>query len=35
VDVIERVIKFGCEPARGMKQTWRMKNKEFVKEKVF
>jgi hypothetical protein len=25
VDVIERLIKFGCEPAIGMKQTWRMR----------
>jgi hypothetical protein len=35
VDVIERVIKFGCELAIEMKQTWRMESKEFVKEKVF
>ena len=35
VDVIERVIKFGCEPAIGMKQTWMMRIRNSSRRKSF
>jgi len=35
LDVIERVIKFGCEPAIGMKQTWMMRIRNSLRRKSF
>jgi len=35
VDVIERVMKFGCEPAIGMKQSWRMRIRNWLRRMSF
>jgi len=35
VEVIERVIKFGCEPAIGMKQSWRMRIRNSLRRMSF
>jgi len=35
VDVIERVMKFGCEPAIGMKQSWRMRIRNSLRRMSF
>ena len=35
VDVVERVMKFGCEPAIGMKQSWRMRIRNWLRRMSF
>ena len=35
VDVIERLIKFGCEPEVRMKQTWRMRIRNSLRRMSF